>query len=284
DLLRDRVGVVGGQVGRPGRRSVGRAELRAEAGHDLAMAMSDGVTAHLRSAGLDIPAEKRLVEGDRLRYVVDADIHPARRTGRPPRIARNHFGFPPLDGSLRPTLTQGQRDRPANAQLFTLGIHVRQDQPQCGAPHAAAEADLRDRRGSGDRGLRRPGRLGCGGARLVRGIGARLREPHRAELHRGGYPALLRGAGAVVLPGLVPVCGPGLAAGPAAVRAGRPGSFRGPQRRGVEVTGPATPTTSPSTVTLARLTRCTTARIARQGTRSAAYPARGLREKGRLRA
>ena len=39
---------------------------------------------------LDVPSEQSLVESDRLRHVVHADVHPARRAGRPPRIARHH--------------------------------------------------------------------------------------------------------------------------------------------------------------------------------------------------
>src|SRR5439155_11538908 len=114
-----------------------------------------------------------------------------------------------------------------------MDIYVRQDQPGGGARLAAAEADLRGRRGGRARPLRRPGRLGCDGARHVRDFGARLRERHRAELHRRGRPALLRVEGAVVLPGRVPVPRPGLAARPAAVRAGRAEPVRQPDHRSV---------------------------------------------------
>src|SRR5260370_12780914 len=114
-----------------------------------------------------------------------------------------------------------------------MDIYVRQDQPEGGTHLAAAEADLRGRRGGRGRRLRRPGRLGHGRARLVRGFGARLRERHRAELDRRGGPALLRVAGAVVLPGLVPVPRPGVAAGAAAVRNRRVEPVRRPDHSGV---------------------------------------------------
>src|SRR5260370_30752333 len=74
-----------------------------------------------------------------------------------------------------------------------MDIYVRQDQPEGGTHLAAAEADLRGRRGGRGRRLRRPGRLGHGRARLVRGFGARLRERHRAKLDRRGGPATPRG-------------------------------------------------------------------------------------------
>jgi catechol 2,3-dioxygenase len=57
DLLRDRVGVVGSQVGRPGRRGVGRGELRTDAGDDPVIEVGDGVAAHLRASRVDVPAE-----------------------------------------------------------------------------------------------------------------------------------------------------------------------------------------------------------------------------------
>src|SRR5208337_5009985 len=91
DLLRDRVGVVGGQVGRPGRRGVGRAELGAEAGHDPVIEVSDRVAAHLWAARLDIPAEYGLVEGDGLRYIADADTGPAEPAGQ--RCGCLHWAF-----------------------------------------------------------------------------------------------------------------------------------------------------------------------------------------------
>src|SRR6516225_6141847 len=55
-----------------------------------------------------------------------------------------------------------------------MDVHVRQDQPEGGAPLAAAEADLRDHRGRRGRPVRRSGRLGGDGTRLVRDLGARL--------------------------------------------------------------------------------------------------------------
>src|SRR6185369_4200032 len=118
-----------------------------------------------------------------------------------------------------------------------MDIHVRQDQPGGRAHPGAAEADLRGRRGGRGGPLRRSGCVGGDGARHVRDFGARLRERHRAELHRRGGPALLRVKGAVVLPGLVPVPRPGFATRPAAVRPGRPGSVR--YRSTMIVTGPS---------------------------------------------
>src|ERR1700722_14488402 len=124
---------------------------------------------------------------------------------------------------LPPTLTQGTDKGP-----LRLGVHVRQDEPGHGPPVGPAEARVRDRRGAG--------RLGGGGLELVGCIRlgqvlrlrTRLRERHRAELHRRGDPALLRRCGPVVLPDLVPLPGPDLAAGPAAMRAGRAGALGQP--------------------------------------------------------
>src|SRR5947207_2120948 len=114
-----------------------------------------------------------------------------------------------------------------------MDIYVRQDQSAGGEHLAAAEADLRGRRGARGGPLRRSGGLGSDDARHVRDFRARLRERHRAELHRRSRLALLRVAGAVVLPGLVPRPRPGLAARPAAMRAGRPEPVRRPHHRGV---------------------------------------------------
>src|SRR5437868_2048603 len=114
-----------------------------------------------------------------------------------------------------------------------MDIYVRQDQSAGGEHLAAAEADLRGRRGARGGPLRRSGGLGSDDARHVRDFRARLRERHRAELHRRSRLALLRVAGAVVLPGLVPRPRPGLAARPAAMRAGRPEPVRRPRHRGV---------------------------------------------------
>jgi hypothetical protein len=52
-----------------------------------------------------------------------------------------------------------------------------------------------------------------------------------------GDPALLRRGGPVVLPDVVPVAGPDLASGPAAVRAGRAEAFGQCFRAGIGVTG-----------------------------------------------
>src|SRR5690348_7261981 len=113
-----------------------------------------------------------------------------------------------------------------------MDIYVRQDQSEGGEHLAAAEADLRDRRGARGGPLRRSGGLGSDDARHVRDFRARLRERHGAELHRRSRLALLRLEGAVVLPGIVPRPRPGLAARPAAVRAGRPEPVR-PRHHGV---------------------------------------------------
>jgi catechol 2,3-dioxygenase len=96
DLRGGRVGVVGGQVGRPDRRGVGGAHLGADGRDDPTVLMSDRVAADLRSAELDVPAEQGPVERNRLRHVVHTDIHPAGRTGRPPCIARYHLCYLPV--------------------------------------------------------------------------------------------------------------------------------------------------------------------------------------------
>ena len=144
-------------------------------------------------------------------------------------------GTPPVDWPGPGVNTAVTRLTPWTHAADFMDIYVRQDQSEGGEHLAAAEADLRGRRGGRGRPLRRSGRLGSDGARHVRDFRARLRERHRAELHRRSRLALLRVAGAVVLPGLVPLPRPGLAARPAAVRAGRPEPVRRPRHRGVVV-------------------------------------------------